>query len=270
MKKWFSKLIKLFLSLFKNYIEVAEDPHINFYTYHCKTYNKDAINIMINGEKEDDNNITDIGILTTKKQTFGHNIYFPHIFSSAWERHNLNSTFGCNNTKEYFCAYMYSYDLEYRVKLFNEVSKYKKVDALGKSCNNKNFKDTRSIYNETQTYNDIAVDKYSKYKFVLALENGIEDGYITEKLLNPLLANSIPIYAGPADVFDIINKKRIIYVYDFKNTNELIAYIKLVDNNDDIYNSIINNEIWVSDLNLDTYENYILNELKKALNINDV
>ncbi len=273
MKQWYSKLIKLFLSLFNNYIEVEEDPHINFYTYHCKAYNKDALNIMINGEKADDN-MTDIAILTTKKQTFGYNIYFPQIFSSLWERSRLNSTNlwlkGCNNTKEHFCAYMYSYNLEYRVKLFNEISKYKKVDALGKSCNDANFKDSRFVYNENQTYNDIAVEIYSKYKFVLALENGIEDGYITEKILNPLLANSIPIYAGPSDVFNIINKKRIIYVYDFKNTNELIDYIKLVDNNDDIYNSIINNEIWIGDLNLDTYENYILNEFKKALNINDV
>ncbi len=268
MKLWYSRFITLFLSLFANYIEVNNEPHINLYTYHCKSYNKDCLNIMINGEKADDKNNTDIAILTTKKQTFGYNIYFPQMFSSLWERKQSISTnqrlIGCNNTKEHFCAYMYSYDLEYRVKLFNEINKYKKVDALGKSCN-KIVEDSRSVYTDTITYNDIAVEKYSKYKFVLALENGIEEGYFTEKILNPLLANSIPIYAGPSDVFNIINKKRIIYIYDFKNTNDLIEYIKLVDNDDDLYNSIINNDIWISDLNLDTYENYILNELKKSI-----
>ncbi len=270
MKLWYSKLIILFLSLFNNYIEVDNEiPHINFYTYHCQSYNKDCLNIMINGEKADNKNNTDIALLTTKNKTFGYNIYFPQMFSSLWERHNLISTKGFNNTKEHFCAYMYSYNLEYRVKLFNEISKYKKVDALGKSCNNINFEDTRFVYNDNLTYNDIAVEKYSKYKFVLALENGIEEGYFTEKLLNPLLANSIPIYAGPKDAFNIINKKRVIYVYDFKNTNELIEYIKLVDNNEDMYNSIINNKIWISDLNIDTYNDYILNEFKKIFSVSN-
>ena len=105
---------------------------------------------------------------------------------------------------------MYSYDVPHRVELFKYISSYKQVDALGKSCNNlyENQKDnnTRDIYNDNETYNDIAVSIYSKYKFVLALENVNSRGYVTEKLLNPILAGSIPIYYGSSDAFKIINK----------------------------------------------------------------
>ena len=70
--------------------------------------------------------------------------------------------------------------------------------------------------NNEYTYNDLAVIKYTDYKFVLALENGIDFGYLTEKLINPILANSIPIYAGPNDIFDIINSRAPILFSDIK------------------------------------------------------
>lgn len=40
----------------------------------------------------------------------------------------------------------------------------------------------------------------AKYKFVLALENGICDDYITEKLWRPLIAGSVPVYVGSPTV----------------------------------------------------------------------
>jgi hypothetical protein len=137
---------------------------------------------------------------------------------------------------------------------------------LGKSCN-ENFEGDRDTYNNNETYNDLAVIKYSKYKFVLALENGIVDGYITEKLLNPLLASSIPIYAGPNDAFEIINKKRVIYIYDFTDYYDLLDYIIKVDNDDTLYNSIINEPIFIGNINLDNYEYYLKDKIMKAFGL---
>ena len=243
-----------------------ENTDIVLYTCHDNiNLNNININICINGENRDCQKLTDIAVLSTKKYDYKYNIYFPQLFTSLWER-KKDYYIIKNNTRIYFCAYMYSYDLQYRVDLYNFISKYKKIDALGKSCSNIEETD-RFVYNDQITYNDIAIEKYLKYKFVLALENTICDGYITEKIINPILANSIPIYAGPKDVFEIINKKRVIYVYDFNNYTELLDYIIKVDNDDNLYNSIISEEIFIGNINFNNFEEYISIQFKKAFGL---
>ena len=128
---------------------------------------------------------------------------------------------------------------------FENISSKINVESLGRSCNNIKIKNTRQIYNSNETYNDIAVKIYSQYKFVLAIENTIKDYYFTEKIINPILANSIPIYYGTHTVFEIINKKRVIYFNDYDNINELILYIKSLLNDKDKYNQILSEPIFL-------------------------
>ncbi len=283
-KLYYSKLVEIILSKFNSYMIVHfidESTDIVLYTVldeeltllldesnKSNKINKNNINICINGENRKCNVGTDVGILTTKEFFNGYNIYFPQMFSSLWERKNdyiwkMNMEYNMKR-KSKFCAYMYSYDVPYRVEIYNFISKYKKVDALGKSCSNI-VDDDRFVYNENETYNDIAVARYSDYKFVLALENSICKGYMTEKLINPILAGSIPIYAGPNDIFDIINKKRIIYVYDFKNYGDLLEYIKKVDTDESLHQLIIKENIFVkeSQINFGNFEEYIGSKINK-------
>ncbi len=270
IKEYYKPLINIVLNKFKNYKivdNINESLDIVIFTdFDNLNLNKSSINIFINGENEvirPCNSYTDIAILSSKIMKYNYNIYLPQLFTSLWER-RTNYKNVLNNSREKFCAYMYSYDLEYRVELYNFISQYKKVDALGKSCNNI-IEDDRFLYNDNLTYNDTAIQKYSKYKFVLALENGIADGYITEKLINPIIAGSIPIYAGSKDTFEIINKKRVIYVYDFENYDKLLEYIKIVDNNNDLYNYIVSEPIFIGNLNWDNFEKYISDNIDKAL-----
>lgn len=269
---WYGGFINLFVKLFNKTLLVNNYDNENLvdvviFNKHDRIHtsnNNNIVYICLNGEKSNIEQYCDIGILTTKNFIHPYSMYFPQMFTSLWERRS-NYKNVMTNTKEKFCAYMYSYDLQYRVELFNFVSKYKQVDGLGNSCNTMECKQTdRNVYNNNFTYNDLAIKKYSKYKFVLALENGIADGYITEKLINPIIAGSIPIYAGPQDAFDIINKKRVIYIYDFENYEKMLDYIKLVDTNDELYNSIIQQDIFVGNLTWDNFEQDITNKLKKA------
>jgi GR25 family glycosyltransferase involved in LPS biosynthesis len=267
IKKYWSNFIDIILKKLGNYL-IIDNYDINtdiviYNEFDHLILNENNLNICINCENRDSDPLADIVILTIKKFIYNYNIYLPSFFLSLWERRD-NYKKHINNSRENFCAYMYSYDLEYRVELFNFISKYKNVNALGKSCSNIK-EDDRFVYNNDMTYNDIAVQKYSKYKFVLALENGISDGYITEKLINPIIANSIPIYAGPKDVFDIINPKRIIYVYNYSNYEELLNYIKEVDNDDDLYNSIISEEVFIGELNWNNFEDYLEEKIDKSL-----
>lgn len=272
VKLWYSNLVDVLVKIFNKVVlseTISDDIDIFFLNKFDKQINCNndkSIYLYINGEKEDIENNCDIGILTTYKFKHPYNIYLPQCFSSLWER-RTDYKKQYFNTKEKFCAYMYSYDLEYRVELFNYISKYKKVDAIGKSCNNNLKNNDRFTYNDNETYNDLAVKKYLEYKFVLALENGIVPGYFTEKIINPIIANSIPIYAGSIETFKYFNKKRVIYIYDFKNYEELLNYIIEVDNDDKLYNKIISEEIFIGNITWDNYEQYIVNELKKCFGL---
>ena len=141
---------------------------------------------------------------------------------------------------------MYRAHHEHRVKYFELISRYKRVDALGESCKNTEVSTSRHINNETETYNDIAIELYKNYKFVIAVENKDEDGYNTEKIINPIIANSIPIYWGHKKVFDYINKKRVIYIPDYTD-QQLLEVIKKLDDDDNLYNNVINESIYVDD-----------------------
>lgn len=50
------------------------------------------------------------------------------------------------------------------------------------------------------------------YKFAITMENQFENGYITEKIFNGVLGNTIPIYAGAPDIDKYLNTNRFVNV----------------------------------------------------------
>ena len=50
----------------------------------------------------------------------------------------------------------------------------------------------------------------TQYKFVITMENTVEEGYFSEKLLNGVLSNAIPIYFGAPDIGKYVNAKRFV------------------------------------------------------------
>jgi len=142
--------------------------------------------------------------------------------------------------KTRFCAFMYRYDVDFRVQLFDDLNRYKPVDALGKSRN-------RNAHVATDrgqaTYMDNAVNKYRPYKFVICCENTRHPGYITEKIVNAMLANAIPIYYGAPDVAQHFNPKSFIDVGSFPTRQAALDYIRKVDQDDVLYRAMLN-EPW--------------------------
>ena len=78
---------------------------------------------------------------------------------------------------------------------------------------------------------------YSQYKFIVSFENSHSNGYITEKIFNAFMAQTIPIYDGAPDVCEFLNKKRII-ILDKDILNKLM-YLKT---NETMYNHFIEQE----------------------------
>ena len=201
-------------------------------------------------------------------------LYYPFYALSFFERpngtnqHDLIKPPSYNaeyflSQKTRFCAFMYSYDVDFRVQLFDDINSYKEVDALGKSRNkNQTIKTDRG----SSAFMDNAVKMYSPYKFVICCENQRAPGYVTEKIINAMLANAIPIYFGAADISNHFNSKSFIDISSFQSRSEAINFIKRVDQDDKLYCSILN-EPWFNDNTLPPYfnEQYFQDAFSKIL-----
>jgi hypothetical protein len=268
-KSYFTNYVSRILSLIKNYKIVAKtdnyDVSMNF-IYDDHIYKDSSLNILFSGECDKTKYKYDISIDTYYNANARYVVHIPFAYTSVFDRRG-KVEFNLNLPKTKFCAYMYSVSHPHRINYFKLLSRYKKVDALGKCCNNVNIKSTRTVRNEKETYNDIAVRYYSTYKFVLALENKNGLGYTTEKLINPLIAGSVPIYWGDSLIFNTINKKRVIYVNDFESDEKLLEYIKFVDKNDSVYKSIVKEKVFVNGVTLDSIFKDFYNQIDRLFDL---
>jgi hypothetical protein len=130
-------------------------------------------------------------------------------------------------SKTKFCNFLYSHKVPYREAFFKQLSKYKKVDAPGKSMNNMANIDT--LYGGKW---DVKKRFLSDYKFTISFENDIFPGYQTEKLYDAMQVSSIPIYCGDPCIGDIFNTKSFINVQDYiipKQLNRSLCKIGQMD-----------------------------------------
>src|ERR1051326_2138192 len=114
-------------------------------------------------------------------------------------------------SKTRFCAFVYSQPCPYREAFFRALSRYKPVDAPGRSMNNMPSIDPvpgRVDWNAK-------IDFLRAYKFVIAFENSSAPGYNTEKLSHAIEADCVPIYWGDPAIGRSFNVKRFINAHDF-------------------------------------------------------
>lgn len=70
------------------------------------------------------------------------------------------------------------------------------------------------------------LEAISKYKFNLTIENLRYEGYVTEKILEAMVAKTIPVYMGAPDITEYIPKGCFIDLRDFKTLDDLYEYMK--------------------------------------------
>lgn len=133
-----------------------------------------------------------------------------------------------------FCNFVYSNGAaEERIRFFNALSKYKKVDSGGRLLNNIGT----TVKNK--------IEFCSQYKFTIAFENYAAKGYLTEKLFHGLAAGSLPIYWGDPDVGQEVNLKRIIHARDFHCFENLVDHIVQLDQDHELYLSYFRENIFL-------------------------
>lgn len=125
-----------------------------------------------------------------------------------------------------FCNFVYTnggWTDPYRDKFYHQLSKYKKIDSGGGHLNNVGGR----IPDKMKFIKD--------YKFTIAMENSVVSGYTTEKIIQPMMVNSLPIYYGNPKIDLDFNPASFINVSDFHSMQEAIDYIIYLDENDTAY-----------------------------------
>ena len=102
----------------------------------------------------------------------------------------------------------------------------------------------------------------SNYKFSIAMENSEGDGYLSEKIVDSFLAGTIPIYYGDYMLDEIINPKTYILIKGVKDMDQKIEYIKKIDNDINLYKSIMKEKPILDDNFVDKINK---NEIKSFL-----
>lgn len=127
-------------------------------------------------------------------------------------------------SKTKFCNFIFSnHRCETRNRFFDMLSKYKRVDAGGKVRNNLGFR----IPDKMAFIRD--------YKFTIAFENSYIPGYTTEKIVEPMWAQTLPIYWGNSLVHLDFNTKSFINFDDHGSLEKLVEHVIEVDQNDELY-----------------------------------
>ncbi len=141
--------------------------------------------------------------------------------------------------KKHFCNFIYSNGQAHYMRdtLFHNISAYKKVDSLGRHLRNTKIEDNTIINIKDWRKQSIEIKK--GYKFSIAAENATYSGYVSEKLLTSLEANTIPIYWGDPNVGIEFNEERFINAMNYRSMDELLERIREIDNDDDLYCAIL-------------------------------
>jgi hypothetical protein len=123
-----------------------------------------------------------------------------------------------------FCNFIYSNPRAVeRIAFLDSLSSYKRVDSGGKIRNN---------------IGGPVLDKMkfiAASKFTIAFENESVSGYATEKIIQPLLVGSIPIYWGDPSIELDFNPEAFVNVHRYSSFDEVVAEIERIDQNEDLW-----------------------------------
>lgn len=209
-------------------IENMANQNFNIYYSHYKNYNEyddEKIQIYIYSH------ITKI--IETKNYLaipciYSRINYFKNNYDHYYNHPRLNKKF---NEKK-FCILVTKTSLnQLRFIVKNEIDKLN-IGYVENLFNNTDIID-KSCYNSIEF-----LEVVNQYKFAICFENSRNDGYITEKIFNCFFAKTIPIYWGSELILNYFNDKSFI-LYEENNKN-WIDKLKLLNENETIYNEYIN------------------------------
>jgi alpha(1,3/1,4) fucosyltransferase len=260
----FPQETNFFLSFLEKYFDVTlhENPDYLFYSVYGNNHLKynDCIKILYTGENiVPDFNLCDYAIGFHHLDFDDRYMRFPLYVYYQWEykEYLKNRPYLFENTdnnnaflhKRKFCNFIFSNNVNsdpMRDLFFHELCKYKKVDSGGRHLNNIGH----PVVDKMEFIKD--------YKFTIAFENSSVPGYTTEKLIEPIIMNSLPIYYGNPLVHYDFNIDSMIYLNGAGDIQRAIEEIIFLDKNDKAYLEILNRPKAKNDNNPGIWEEKLL------------
>lgn len=239
-----------YLSLFRhdyNVVEVRENPDLLLYScFGVEHFEYENVpRLFICGENiVPDFNTCDYAIGTVKIQFANKSLWVPEAYYVSHFPSPESLTLSHDLAKRKFCSFIYSQDImgagsklrrEFCSMLMNT---YKHVDCPGKILHNMES-EKLSARNDGSSWHDSKISFLRDYKFNIAFENSSAPGYITEKLVDCYMANTVPIYWGSEGDVTPYPKESMICANDYPDLESLCARIKEVDENDELYFKIL-------------------------------
>ena len=177
--------------------------------------------------------------------------------------HNLPNDDALLNRK--FCSFVVSNSVGdiMREKFFKRLSQYKRVDSGGKWMNN--------VGGPVKDKNEFL----RGYKFNICFENSSSPGYTTEKLIEALAANTVPIYYGDPYVGKDFNEGCMIRLNSEEDIEKAVEEIVRLDNDDEAYLAkcktaclVHNDPMYFEDMCAEFLEHIIEQPIEKARRLN--
>ncbi|MFM8893088.1 MAG: glycosyltransferase family 10 domain-containing protein [Planctomycetia bacterium] len=130
--------------------------------------------------------------------------------------------------KTRFCAFVVSNPLcRARNEFFRKLSRYKPVDSGGKLWNTLGYR-----VGDKQAF-------LRDYKFTIAFENESYPGYTTEKIVEPMLVDSTPIYWGDPLVGRDFDTRSFLSAHDSASLDDLVERVVEVDRNPELHREML-------------------------------
>ncbi|MBP9995702.1 MAG: hypothetical protein KBT19_00335 [Lachnospiraceae bacterium] len=240
--------------------EVTDEPDILFYSVFGNRHNlcKAAVKVFFSGEAIAPNfNECDYAISFDKIKFGDRYCRRPLWYPPKYRR--LTSTLTDEQAlNRKFCNFVYSNDkdgnaVELRKTFCKKLMEYKQVDCPGRVLHNI---DT-DIPPREGDWEAGKIDFLAGYKFTIAFENSSYIGYTTEKMTDPLSAQSVPIYWGNPEVEEDFNPAAYICCNGYEdNMDKIIEKIIELDKNDEAYLRMLRANPMQDNYDVDEYEHF--------------
>lgn len=157
--------------------------------------------------------------------------------------------------------------LSQREHYVEELMKFQKVDSYGPCLNNKLIPDKLGAMSDylSELLSEKVLEFIARYKFVIAIENCVCEGYLTEKYWRAISVGVVPIYFGSPTIREWFpNPKSAILIEDFSTPKLLSAHIDKLMSDDELYEDYlqhktkgdISNVNLINKLKLNVHKNY--------------
>ena len=129
-------------------------------------------------------------------------------------------------------------DRQWRTDYIKKLMTFVHIDSHGQCFHNVEDKEDRY----TRNWKDKAIVTMSKYRVAIMFENGVEEGYISEKIFLAYAAGCVPVYMGAPDIhYWVPGNHSYVDASKFEGPEKLAEHIKKILTDDKVYKSYISN-----------------------------